>query len=576
MAAIDYRFFKRCPKRGKIVGINQKSVWYRLFFPIIGLLALIWFLVRVIPKPSRAAYPCQQIAAPLAISFVASIGAGAGILVVSRNILAYVKQQWLSSMQIAVVALTLGTMISTSCLIDYRVTNTTPWGTNTTIAGSSTTSTVDAVTSPSQEDGQADMGNYIAQTAADPSSLDVTNYGSNDSTVTWAHNPKAARWDGSGVWWSDNFVNHADVNLMFSSSLQTMTAKATDEDAWDTIFKNYQAKKSLPQNGYTAGESIAIKLNMNGVDSNAYSGQGLFVSPAMVYALAKQLVTQAHVPADKITFYDATRFIPNIIYDKIKDDPQLTAIKFVAFSASTGRSAAAKDLAAPIYWSGTIENDPSKNDGEGRGEATAYLPTVATQATYLINFSSLKGHDLAGFTVTAKNWFGSIMAGTKSWAPDIAGIHPTVAARAYNVPGYADYPKRAAGDYNALVDLMAHPQLGGKTILYLVDALYSKKVQNGDVIFNSKWQRVEFKKDGQNWWPSSLLVSQDGVAIDSVGYDMLKAEPSIVDVNLNLPSGNTADNYLNEAANASTTVTEYDPSNSGTRAPNLGNRVSWP
>ncbi|HKJ90743.1 MAG TPA: hypothetical protein VJ960_06385, partial [Oceanipulchritudo sp.] len=37
---------------------------------IAGLLALIWFLVRVIPKPSRAAYPCQRAAFPIASTFV--------------------------------------------------------------------------------------------------------------------------------------------------------------------------------------------------------------------------------------------------------------------------------------------------------------------------------------------------------------------------------------------------------------------------------------------------------------------------------------------------------------------------
>src|ERR1039458_1832102 len=35
-----------------------------------GLASLVWFLVRVIPKPSRASYPCQRAAAPLASGFV--------------------------------------------------------------------------------------------------------------------------------------------------------------------------------------------------------------------------------------------------------------------------------------------------------------------------------------------------------------------------------------------------------------------------------------------------------------------------------------------------------------------------
>ena len=57
-------FFKTCPKSGRIVGINKKNVVLKICFPLFGLAALIWFLIRVVPKPSRIDYPCQQIAAP--------------------------------------------------------------------------------------------------------------------------------------------------------------------------------------------------------------------------------------------------------------------------------------------------------------------------------------------------------------------------------------------------------------------------------------------------------------------------------------------------------------------------------
>ena len=35
-----------------------------------GLVSTIWFLIRVIPKPSRASYPCMRAAAPLMSGFV--------------------------------------------------------------------------------------------------------------------------------------------------------------------------------------------------------------------------------------------------------------------------------------------------------------------------------------------------------------------------------------------------------------------------------------------------------------------------------------------------------------------------
>jgi uncharacterized protein (DUF362 family) len=48
----------------------KKTSKATLYGAIIGFAALCWFLVRVIPKPSRAAYPCQRAAFPIASSFI--------------------------------------------------------------------------------------------------------------------------------------------------------------------------------------------------------------------------------------------------------------------------------------------------------------------------------------------------------------------------------------------------------------------------------------------------------------------------------------------------------------------------
>ena len=44
--------------------------WFKICFFVLGIGSLIWFLIRVIPKPSRAQYPCMKAAAPLASSFI--------------------------------------------------------------------------------------------------------------------------------------------------------------------------------------------------------------------------------------------------------------------------------------------------------------------------------------------------------------------------------------------------------------------------------------------------------------------------------------------------------------------------
>jgi uncharacterized protein (DUF362 family) len=66
---------------------RPKGSWVKkLMLPALGLLSLAWFAVRVIPKPSRAMYPCQRAAFPLASAFVVwLVGLGTTSLAFSRS-----------------------------------------------------------------------------------------------------------------------------------------------------------------------------------------------------------------------------------------------------------------------------------------------------------------------------------------------------------------------------------------------------------------------------------------------------------------------------------------------------------
>ena len=83
----------------------KQATW---LFPLIGLLSLIWFLVRVIPKPSRASYPCMRVAAPLASSFVVWIlGLGGSVLALrtARQQIAEFRYMWAAlCVAVAVIA----------------------------------------------------------------------------------------------------------------------------------------------------------------------------------------------------------------------------------------------------------------------------------------------------------------------------------------------------------------------------------------------------------------------------------------------------------------------------------------
>ncbi|MGB9606414.1 MAG: DUF362 domain-containing protein, partial [Bryobacteraceae bacterium] len=250
-----------------------------------------------------------------------------------------------------------------------------------------------------------------------------------------------------------------------------------------------------------------------------------------------QLVKVAGVPAEDVTIYDASRGIGDPIYEKVKARPEFQAVRFVVTprAAGNGRLAAEPDMTNAVYF--------------GEGASPAYLPKVLTEAKYLINLGLLRAHTLFGITLSAKNHFGSVYFPEKGgWTP--APLHATGSR------------SRAAGSYNCLVDLNGHRQVGGKTILYLLEGLYVAEHQQGNVI--------RFASFGERW-TASLLASQDPVAIDSVGLDILRAEPRATQVR------GSADNYLHEAALADRppSGTTYDPEHDGVRLASLGVHEHW-
>jgi len=184
-----------------------------------------------------------------------------------------------------------------------------------------------------------------------------------------------------------------------------------------------------------------------------------------------------------------------------------------------------------------------------RGERRVVpTPQQVTAAKYHVNLALLRAHFMAGVTLSGKNLFGSIhFPNDGGWTP--APLHSDVLRT------------NPMGSHNALVDLIGHRHLGGKTVLYVFDALYTAEHNEGSV-----FRYAGFGDD----WASSILMSQDPVAIDSVGVDILRAEP-----NANVQEN--ADNYLHEAAQASKppSGTLYDPNGTGKPLASLGVHEHW-
>jgi hypothetical protein len=165
------------------------------------------------------------------------------------------------------------------------------------------------------------------------------------------------------------------------------------------------------------------------------------------------------------------------------------------------------------------------------------------RADYLINFAVLKGHS-SGITVCGKNHYGSLLrtpvGGLRGVSyPDYYNLHLSLPNAEWS-PGM--------GHYRATVDLMGHRELGGKTLLYLVDGLFGGYYWDAHPY---PWKSAPFGDGTTGDWPSSLFASQDPVAIDSVAYDFLLAEwPDVVSGGVNAPGSlrGGAEDYLHEAA----------------------------
>jgi hypothetical protein len=288
--------------------------------------------------------------------------------------------------------------------------------------------------------------------------------------------------------------------------------------------------------GYQAGEKIVIKVNLT--DCNAawsadrshrqrtqHLDKAGDTNPQIILALLQHLVNSANVAQSDISAGDPVSFFPGQWYNYLA--PEFPQVHYLDHYGYTGRTAVQKST-TPFYW--------STMDAEGKLQD--HLPVSLAEAEYIINIAVLKSHALGGITVCATNHYGSLVR-----AP--LGHEMGEQKNYFDLHQSLPCLQPGRGYYRALVDLLGHSEIGGKTILYLIDALYAGQDWDG---IPFKWNMAPFNGD----WPSSLFASQDPVAIDSVAYDFLYAEwPDYVEngvcsFNDSLEGG--AQDYLHEAA----------------------------
>ncbi len=351
--------------------------------------------------------------------------------------------------------------------------------------------------------------------------------------VVWVHDPKVLDWDGpgNGHWWQPEHISQDRADAMMRHAVCELTGAAAPADAWTRLFRHFNAASGRGDRGYRPGEKVLVKPNWVGmiwrernVDPETYAfirrHDYMNTAPQLLVALLRQLTGEAGVRPADVTICDTLADLAEDYYRILhRDFPEAC---YEDHAGNRGRREVA-DSDVPVYWS-------------CRPEAAAqdHVPASFAEAAYLINFANLKAHMGSGVTLCAKNHLGSLVR----WPVQEGyfNTHPGCFAK-------------ETGIYRPLVDLMGHAHLGGKTVLHLIDGLFSG-IHPRDA--EPKPMQVP-PFDGR--WPCSLLASQDPVAIDSVAFDFLWAD------RFEFPRAVGADDYLHEAALAGDppSGTFYDP-----------------
>lgn len=368
--------------------------------------------------------------------------------------------------------------------------------------------------------------------------------------VTWIRDPGVARWNGrSGHWWDNSSIDQNRLDAMYTESLCALTGSETAKESWDKIFRHHNSTHGKGNEGYRDGETVAIKINLNNTYDVNDTDNDIDQSIHATRALLKQLTKHAGIPGNKIVIYDAsigwrTRAIPNRLYRPIH--AEFPDVRWMSARGGNGVENA--------QW---IKDAISYTDPEVRLGTS--LPKAVVEADYIINSALLKGHEMAGVTLCAKNNFGSIQFPQNQHGS--TSVHQM---------------KGKQGDYNCIVDLMGARNLGGKTILYIVDGIYGTQTNvNAPNPDRDNWVTLP----GGNGWSASYFMSLDPVAIECVCLDFLVDEyggelgfsgaPQF-------PKGavNNCDNYLREAARGENKrLGKYRPD--GTPCGSLGVFEHW-
>lgn len=521
----------------------------KLLFITMGIASTVWFLIRVIPKPTRASYPCMEVAAPFMSGFVTYLLAVAGLTAISRRM----KRKVINVRFGAALMLLAGVVVAMAV---------TPSGT-----------IQNAIQSAQVKMGPDDGPNQPIGEAK----------GIYPGRVVWVWNPDAtnekfehndfATYD----WYFSAHNNNSEViGKMFRDGILKLTGEKNAKKAWESTFRFFNAKKHNQKRGYEAGEKVFIKINQgqsrwvlvqqdkdNGffLPKTLAAGQERRTSnfvpteqgPYVVLEVLRELINDAGIPQESISIGDPMCPIWGHNYEVwAKEFPN---VKYLDKNTTNfGRTLVKVSEKELVFYSDKTNKDK--------------LYDVIEEADYLINMTNFKSHMIAGISLTAKSHFGNIGRAT---AGHLHYSHPTGGRG-------GRFANAGYGKYRVFVDLMGSKYLGQNTLIWIVDGLF------GGGSSEIKGPVKYFMSPFNNDWSNSIFMSLDPVAIESVGYDFLRNEwngqrkhDAVNNESEFQANINGVDDYMHQAADSTNWPKgiKYDPDNSGKLVPTLGVHEHW-
>jgi len=195
--------------------MSSKNLPPRLVFIIMGVVSTVWFLIRVIPKPTRATYPCMQVAAPFMSGLVVYLIAVGGLTALSRRL-----KRKIINVRFGATMMLLTAVIVAVAIIPSPVSQTQEeevlWGA--------------AIEGPNKPFG-------------DPKGIFP-------GRVVWVWNPDATNekfernsLDNYEFFWQLDKSNPAVISKMFQDGILKLTGEDNIAKSWDAIFKHFNQKK---------------------------------------------------------------------------------------------------------------------------------------------------------------------------------------------------------------------------------------------------------------------------------------------------------------------------------------------